>query len=549
MLAGNKSQRFHGNLFLWALASLVLLPLSMVLTSFFVGESAYWDHVVKILLPDYLLNTLWLGATVPICSVLIGAGTAWCVTQYEFPGKQVLSWALTLPLALPAYMSAYTYAGIFDYTGIGQTFFRNTLGMDPGSYPVLDLMNLPGCAFILTLALYPYVYISAKASFQQQSGTSLEAARMLGMSSFRSFTSVALPLSRPALIGGAALVLMETLNEYGAVHYFGVTTFTVGILRVRFALGDLTAALRLSAILLAMILFILTLEKQLRGRKRFDFSGGQFRPTRAQQIAGPWKILTPAICSLPLLLGFVIPVAQLLAWSAQTARDQFDWAFLRLVTNSFMLAAITTIIMLLVSIILIHILRARESRFTSLFSNLFNLGYTIPGAVIAIGLMALFGSTDNIIRNILLRVANVESGLFLSGTLVALMLAYLVRFIAVANKQIGPGIGQVTYTMHEASRSLGKSPLQSLLLIDLPLSKLSVLAAGLLVFIEILKELPLTLVLRPFNFDTLATRSYELASDEMLARSALPALMIVAVSIGAIAFLNHIFARKRNIYE
>jgi iron(III) transport system permease protein len=516
-----------------------------VLFSFFVGESEYWGHVTRTLLSGYLLNTLYLGAVVLVGTFVIGVGTAWLVTQYTFLGKRFFSWGLMLPLALSAYISAYTYAGMFDYTGIGQTVFRNILGLKPGSYPVIDLMNLPGSMFILTVVLYPYVYLAAKASFLQQSGTSLEAARILGMSATRTFVFVALPLSRPALVGGAALVLMETLNEYGTLSYFGVPTFTVGILRVRFSLGDLTAALRLSAILLLLILLLLSLEKQLRGRKRFDFSGGQFRPTREKEARGIWKFLFPFLCALPLLAGFVIPVGQLLAWSGYTIHQHLNREFWGLIGQSFFLAAITTGLILVTSITLVHILRGIQKTSVKLFSNFFNLGYAVPGAVIAIGIMAFFGSADKFLRVLLSQILPIERGLFLSGTFGALILAYLIRFLAIANKQIEPGMGQVTRTMHEAARSLGKSSFCSLVLIDLPLSKMSVLAAGLLVFIEVLKELPLTLILRPFNFDTLATRSFELASDEMLAMSAPPALMTVCVSVVAIVCLNHMFSRKR----
>lgn len=544
MYAVSKRRRSRGNLFLFLFALLVLAPLLMVLGSFVVGESEHWDHIVQVLLADYVLNTVWLAIAVPACSLMIGTATAWFVTQYSFFGRNVLSWALIIPLALPAYMSAYTYAGMLDYTGIAQVFFRNYLGLDAGQYPVINLMNIPGCIFILTLALYPYVYLAAKASFSQQSCTSLEAARMLGMHPFRAFCQVALPLSRPALVGGAALVLMETLNEYGAVHYFGVTTFTVGILRVRFALGDLTAALRLSAFLLLGILFVLTLEKHMRGRRRFDFSGGQYRPYPMKRATGGWRIFFPVFCSIPVLLGFVVPVGQLIVWSIHTANAYWNSSFVHLIFDSFVLSGIATIAILFVSVALVHILRGREGRIMSLFTNLFNVGYTVPGVVLAIGFMAYFGSTDRFIRNVFSSTGYLQ-GLILSGSLFGLIMAYVIRFIAVSNKQVGPGIGQVTRTMHEASRSLGKNSLQSLFLIDIPLSKLSFLGAGLLVFIEILKELPLTIILRPFNFDTLATRSFELASDEMLSMSAPPSIMIVAVSMVAIVFLHRIFANKR----
>ena len=518
--AGNRIPKikYHSKL-LFILAGIILIPVGIILSSFFTSGTEIWKHILDNLLHSYLTTTILLALGVVSSSIIIGVATAWIVVTYDFPFKRILSTLLAIPIAIPAYINAFTYAGLFDYTGIVQ----KTFGVSPG------IMNLPGAIFIMTLALYPYVYLPVRSAFRQQAGSIYEAARVMGISGFKLFFRIALPLVRPALVGGSVLALMEVLNEYGAVHYFGVNTLTVGIFRAWFSLGDLTAAMKLAGLLLISVLVIISGEKYFR--RRIGYSLPASRPFKEKRVSSFQGACLSAITVLPVLFGFIIPVMQLLVWAIRAEQSIISPLILRLTGSSFLIAGSATLVILIAAVTASHLLRNRLLKGRRFLSSSMTLGYAVPGAVIAIGIMILFGRMDLWLDQLVSIITGSPGRLFLSGSLGALILAYAIRYLGVAFNPLAAGFTQISSGIHEASRTLGRTSLKSLLTVDLPNIPASLKAAGLLVFIDILKELPLTMILRPFNFDTLAVRAYEMASDERLTMAAMPSLIIVAAGI------------------
>jgi iron(III) transport system permease protein len=525
---------------------LVLLPLVAILAGVFGESSDTWRHLASTVLWDYVRNSLILVLGVGLLTVVAGVGTAWLVTTCEFAGRRFFEWALILPLAIPTYIMAYAYAGIMAHTGLVQQTLQ--LFLTPSATATLrtSLMSLPGAGLMMALVLYPYVYLITRASFLKQSGGILESSRILGKSPWTTFRQVALPMARPAVVAGVTLVVMEVLNEYGAVRYFGVSTFTTGIFRAWFSLGDTPAAIRLSALLLILVFALILVERRQRGRARFDDISARSRPLVRFNLKG-WNHLGAVLaCLVPVFFGFVVPVIQLLAWGASAAPDHLDSGFLRLTLNSFGLAISAAVLTVAVALLIVYSVRLAPTFLLRLAARTSSLGYSIPGAVIAIGILVPFIWLDRYIATILQRFAGVSVGLVITGTVAALVFAYVVRFLAVALNPIDSGFERTCASLDESSRSLGASPLKTLLKVDIPLLRGVLLSAALLVFVDVLKELPLTLILRPFDFDTLATRTFQLAMDEQLAHSSLPALLIILTGLVPVLLLSRLIGRTRS---
>ncbi|MEQ8483622.1 MAG: iron ABC transporter permease [Pseudomonadales bacterium] len=511
------------------LAGLLALPVLTVPLGALAPAGPAWTHVVETLLPRYFGNTLYLLLASGALALVIGAGTAWLVTMCEFPGRRHLRWALALPLAVPAYMAAYVYAAMGDVTGPLQKLLRAVLPGNADAVYYWNLMRIEVVAVIFALVLYPYVYLPCRALLASRAGRTLEAARMLGRGHFAVFRTIGLPLARPAMAGGLALVLMEVINDYGAVKYYGVQTFTTGIFRAWFTLGDLDTAVRLAGILMLVVFTLLVAERWQRGSARYAASGAGAQATPYPlRGAGAW--LAALCCTLPVLLGFLIPVLQLIAWTVQTAPAVVDAAFLRLTLNSLGLAAAAGVLAVAVALVLGYACRLDPTRITRGATRLAVLGYSVPGAVIAVGMLTITLSVD--------RGLGGTTTLWLTGTLGALIAAYVVRFMAVAYLPVDAGLERIGPRLTEASRMLGARPWRTLWRIELPLLKGTLVAAATLVVIDVLKELPLTLILRPFNFDTLATRAFQLASDEQVAQSAPAALLVIACATAVVLLLH-----------
>ena len=527
------------------LAGLLALPVFTVFLTALQPAGEVWRHLADTVLADYVLNSVTLMIGVGVGTLIIGVPTAWLTATCEFPGRRGFEWALLLPMAIPAYIIAYTYTGLLDFAGPVQTFLRAAFSWTRQDYAFPEIRSLPGAALMLTLVLYPYVYLLARAAFLEQSAAVLEVSRSLGAGPWRRFRTITLPLARPSLIAGMSLVQMEALADYGTVQYFGISTFTTGIFRVWFGMGDPTAAAQLAGLLLLFVMTLLVLERLSRRQARFHHTGQRTQRPPRLQLQGRWRRLATAACLTPLLLGFLIPAGQLVIWTWRTAPQMIDGHFLALVANSVGLAGGAALVILLLALLLGYGQRLRPRPMVRLAVRSAGLGYAAPGTVLAIGVMLPFAAIDRNIDHWVREWFGVSTGLLLSGTLFALLFAYCARFLPVALHSVEAGLTRIRPSMDDAARALGVKPHGVLWRVHIPILRGSLLTALLLAFVDILKELPATLILRPFNFNTLAVRAFELASDERLADSASFALAIVLAGIGPVILLSRAISRAR----
>lgn len=512
-----------------AIALLLCLPIASVFASLFSGESATFLHLAQTVLAGYIANTLLLAALVVFGVLIVGVPAAWLVAMCDFPGRRVFEALLVLPLAAPAYVLAYAYADFLSPFGPVQSALRDALGLEIGAYWFPDVRTLPGAALMLTLVLYPYVYLLARARFLSESASALDAARTLGRSAWNAFFSVSLPLARPALAAGAALALMETLADYGTVSYYGVPVFTTGIYRAWFSFGDPSAAAQLAALLVLFVALALLIERVARGQARFHETGRRDRRPPPLRLSGPQSAAAILACVLPPLLGFFVPASvltTLLIGNGPPARE--FWPHL---LHSLTLAALAGTITTIVAFVFAVVRRERPQTLAGRAAGLAGLGYAVPGAVIAVGVLAPFGAADNAIDAASRALFGVSTGLVVSGSIAALLFAYLVRYLAVALQSVTAGLERVTPSIGGAARMLARGPVDAMRRVFLPLVAPSALTAALLVFVDVMKELPATLMLRPFNFDTLAIAANNYAADERLGHAAAPSLAIVAAGI------------------
>jgi iron(III) transport system permease protein len=527
-------------------ALLAGLPVASVGLNLLVGgTSETWTHLTQTVLPDYILNTLWLCLGVGTGVGLIGVATAWLTTMHEFPGRRIFEWALVLPMAMPAYVMAYVYTDLLQFVGPVQTGLRETFGWQRGDYWFPDIRTLPGAVLIFVCVLYPYVYLLARSAFLERASGMLEAARTLGMGPWRAFFAVSLPLARPAIAAGIALALMETLADYGTVAYFAVNTFTTGIYRAWFSLGDRVAAAQLASMLLGFVLLLLMIERVSRGRARYNNTTGRNRPMAGAQLSGVPAVLAIIVCTLPLLLGFILPAILLLKMALTEGDAQFGERFIMLARNSFVLASITAGIAVLLALLLAYGARLSKTALANALNRLVGLGYAVPGAVIAVGVLIPVTRLDNWLAGQWLTWFGYNPGLLLTGGIAALIYAYLVRVLGVALHSIESSLAKITPSMDDAARSLGLGQSETLRRVHAPMLRGSLLTAALLVFVDVMKELPATLVMRPFNFDTLATQAYTLASDERLAEASTASLAIVAVGLLPLIAISRQISRSR----
>ena len=536
---------------LWSVASvavalLIALPVLVILGFVLVPAEGTWQHLAATVLPDYVTNSLLLMLGVALGTLIGGVGTAWLTTMCQFPGRGFFEWALLLPMAMPAYIIAFTYTGMLDFAGPVQAGLRALTGWGYGEYWFPEIRSLAGAALMLSLVLFPYVYLLTRAAFLSQSLCVLEVSRTLGNGPWRTFLRVALPLARPAIVAGLSLAMMETLADYGTVQYFGVSTFTTGIFRTWYGLNSPAGAAQLSALLLGFVLVLIALERSSRRHARYHHTSQRHQAIRRHRLRGWWAAGAVTFCLVPLLLGFLIPAGQLAFWALTIGRTAIDRDFLGLVLNSLELAALAALLALVLALLLAYGKRLHPTRPVTGAVRLAGLGYAVPGTVIAIGVIIPFAWLDNSLDAWMRARFGISTGLILSGTLAALLFAYLVRFLAASLQTVESGLAKVKPSMDEAGRSLGLAPGKVLSRVHLPMLKGSLLTALLLVFVDVLKELPATLILRPFNFNTLAVRAFELASDERLADSAPAALTIVLAGLGPVILLSRSITRSRH---
>lgn len=529
-------------------ALLIATPILFIVASVFAETGEIWEHLATTVLPEYLKNSFTLMIGVGIGVTMIGVGTAWLVTMCQFPGSKMLEWALLLPLAAPAYLLAYTYTHLLDFFGPVQTTLRSVFGWaSVNDYWFPEIRNIWGAIAMLILVLYPYVYLLVRVAFLEQATATLEASRCLGCNPWRSFVTVALPLARPAIASGVALVLMETLGDFGTVQYFGVTTFTTGIYRTWFGMGERLAAAQLAAVLMIFIAILILLERLSRSKARYYQAGSSYQSPPKHQLSGIRAFGAMMACTLPITFGFVVPASYLVYLTVANAQYTLDESFWDLARHSLTLAIISAILASAIALFLAYGQRQGKSWLLNLGVRISAMGYAIPGTVIAVGVLIPVTRLDKTVDSWMRATFDVSPGLLLSGTVTALIFAYLVRFLAVSFNAVESSLEKIKPSLDEASRSLGHSVSSTLLHVHTPLMWGGILTAVMLVFVDVMKELPATLIMRPFNFDTLAVQVYQYASDERLIEAAAPALTIILVGIIPVIFLSFKIAQSRNI--
>jgi iron(III) transport system permease protein len=526
--------------------AVVALPVVAVLYLALAAQANDWPHLFGTVLPRALQQTLLLTAGTVVVTLFAGTSTAWLITMYRFPGRAVLDRLLVLPLAIPTYIAAYCYAELLDYAGPVQSGLRAMFGWTTvRDYWFPEVRSIPGAVFILSAVLYPYVYLAARATFVQQSVCALEVARTLGRTSLGTFRDVALPLARPALAAGAALVAMETLNDLGAVQHLGVETLSASIYATWLQRSNLGGAAQLATVMLMLIAMLLTFERIARGGAKVHHTTGRYRAIAFQDIEGWRGYMAALLCSLPFIAGFVVPFVLLARFAVGHISVAIDGGFLAAAGNSLLLATLAALVAVSLGLIVNYAPRVAKTGFTRGAARLSGFGYALPGAVLAIGVLIPLAAFDNKIDALARDLFGVSTGLILSGSVAALVYAYAIRFLAVASGGIEAGLERISPNLDAAARALGATAASALWRVHLPLLLPALGAAGLLVFVDTLKELPATLLLRPFNFETLATHVYAFAAVEQLESGALGALTIVLAGLLPLIFLHRAIAGGR----
>lgn len=527
------------SVFTISLALIFSIPIFAVVGLALTPNEDIWAHLVATVLPGYVVNTLLLMLGVGIGVLVIGISTAWVVTMYRFPGHRFFDWALFLPLSMPAYIVATVYLQLLEFSGPIQTFLRYIFGWRSiHDYWFPDIASLEGAIVMLALVLYPYVYLLAKASFLEVSQDIMETSRLLGKGAWKSFFRITLPLARPAIVVGLILAMMETIGDFGTVQILAVSTFTTGIYSVWLGMYNAPGAAQLATTLLIFVIILIFLERLSRGQQQYYQSESSDKNKKKVQLPAGWAILAFLTCSLPILFGFLLPFSLLIVWVFQTYETTLTNRFIGDAGNSIMLAGMASGLSVVLALLIAYGARLRPTRVVRVTTRIATMGYAIPGPIVALGVLLPFAGLDNAFDRFMRETYGISTGLILSGTIFAIIFAYLVRFQALSFGTIEAGLTKITREVEEASRTLGHGTFSTLKKIHIPLLRKSVLTAAILVFVDVMKELPATLILQPFNFSTLATRVYEYASDERFRESALWAVTITATGIVPVIILS-----------
>lgn len=535
----------------WTLGTLVIagfaiLPIAAVAYLALTPSDNIWPHLVSTVLPGYIETTLILMLGVGVGTLFLGVGTAWLVTMCRFPGRRLFEWGMLLPMAMPAYIIAYVYTDILEYAGPIQGMLRDLFGWSgKGDYWFPEIRSVGGAIAMMTLVLYPYVYLLSRAAFLEQSVGVLEASRSLGRGPWRSFFTVALPLARPGIVIGLSLVLMETLNDYGTVDFFAVNTFSAGIFDVWMNMNNVSGAAQLAMVLLAFVAVLVFSERYARRRQRFHHTSSKVQELPGYRLTGRWRLAATIGCAAPVALGFVLPTLVLISYAIRHFDPELTGEIFEYAVNSVKLAVLAGAIAVLIAIVMAYSARIKGGWVLLAASRVAAMGYAVPGALLAVGVMVMLGSLDNGIDDFARRNFGLSTGLVFSGTVAAVTYGYLVRFLALSLGTVEASLGKITPSMDGAARSLGRGALGAMRLVHLPLMRVSILTAVMLVFVDCMKELPMTMILRPFNFQTLATFVHQYASDEQLGDAALAALTIVGVGVIPVILLSLTIAKSR----
>lgn len=520
-------------------AALTVLPvLAILLLAFFPNENI-WPHLLATTLPKYIGNTLLLLGGVGVSTLLTGVAAAYLITTYEFPFRKPLEWLLLLPLAMPAYLIAYLYTDLLEFAGPVQQSLRALTGWQlADDYWFPEIRSMGGAIMLMGLVLYPYVYLMARASFLEQSSHLPDVSRLMGRGPVATFFHVSLPIARPAIAVGVALALMETLNDFGTVDFFSVQTLTAGLYDVWLNMDNLGGASQIAATMLTFVVLLISLEAIGRRNRRFYQSANRFSGKARQPLAGWLRWIALALCALPVLFGFILPTGLLLKHAVANFAVSWSGQFRIYVFNSLWVSVMASATCVVLAVLVGYARRLHRSVAVAAFGRIASLGYAVPGAVLAIGVIVPFAAFDNAVDGFLRAHFGFSSGLILSGTSFAIIFTFVIRFLAVSIGSVEASFGKVSDSMDLAARTLGYGAWQTLRRFHLPLIKSGVVTAALIVFVDCMKELPATLILRPFNFETLATHVYHFASDEMIEQSALSALLIVLAGLIPIIVLS-----------
>ena len=521
-----------------ALAGLLLLPIAAVAWLAIFPTENIWPHLLQHALPGYVLNTILLMALVGLGATSIGIGSAWLVTMTEFPGRRLLEWALLAPLAMPAYIGAYVLVDLLEYAGPVQTAMRSIFGWQTSrDYWFPEIRSLGSAAVVMSLVLYPYVYLLTRAAFREQSVCALEVGRALGCGPWGVFWRVGLPLARPGAVVGAAIVCMEVIADFGTVEYFAVPTLTQGIFSVWLERHNAGGAAQIAIVMLAIVLLLISLEKIGRRGRKFHHTSRRYQPIRRSAPKGLRKWIPTFFCAIPVLLGFAVPATTLAMHAIEQFGQWTDAEFWGAVGRTAGLATVTALIACVIGIFMVYGSRSSRSEIPRWVAQATALGYAAPGAVIAVGVLIPLATFDNWLADRTEEIFEIDIGLILTGSAAGLVFAYLVRFVVISHGAIDGALGRITPSMALAARTLGASRGRVLAKVHVPMIRGSVLTAALLIFVDTTKELPATLILRPFNFETLATTVYNAASREALAEAGPAALAIVIVGLLPVAIL------------
>ena len=528
--------------------AIVALPVFSVLYLALFPDENIWPHLVETTLPRYLTTTIKLMIGVGILTLIIGLSTAWAVTMCEFPGRKFFEWALLLPFAVPAYVIAYVYTSLLDYAGPVQKALREWFGWQSAAdYWFPEIRSLEGAVLMIGLVLYPYVYLLGRAAFMEQSPSLFAVSRSLGHSAISTFFRVVLPIARPAIAVGLSLVLMETLNDFGTVDFFAEQTLTLGQFDTWMNMGNLGGAAQIATTMLMFVVILVTLERYSRRRQQQFAARDNRDPIHRFTMSFPRQMICLAVCAVPLVFGFIIPGATLGYYAWEYFDESWNPNFIRNTFNSLFLSGTAALTTLLIGVTLAYSRRLHNTRGMQVLMRLSSLGYAMPGAVLAVGVIIPLAGFDNWFDGLMRDYFGFSTGLLLSGTAFALVFAYTVRFLAVSAGSVESALQKITPSMDMASRSLGHTPGKTLVKVHLPMLRGTLVTAALVVFVDCMKELPATLILRPFNYETLATYVYQFASDEQLYHSALPSLIIVLAGIIPIILMSRSISNSRTM--
>lgn len=514
-----------------------LMPLVAVLSSLFGEYSDNWSHLYNYVLFDYMKNSAVLVFGVSIMTLIIGAGSAWLVSNFDFLGKRFFEWALILPLSIPPYILAYTFTGLFDSYGTLNNLIRNIFELEQSYIFFPSIRNIWGAILVFSFTLYPYIYLVTRSAFLNQSRSTLEAGRILGLSRFEISFKLAMPMIRPAIIGGLMLVIMETLSDFGAVEHFSIPTFTTGIFRTWYGMGDLLTAMQLSSFLLILIAIFLFIENKSRRNADFVSDSSTHRPIQIERLNSKYSVLAFVFCSIPLLVGFILPTSELLVWAIYYNPSFFDDRFLDAATNTITLALIAAVLCSMIALLINFSVRINKNKILKILSSFLSIGYALPGLILAVGIVQTTTFIDSNLLN--------KTSLALTGSVFGLVLAYIIKSYALSNNTISSGMEKISMGIDNSARVLKSSGWNLLGRIHFPLLKTSFFTSIMLVISEVVKELPATLILRPFNFDTLAVSTYIYAAEERMRDAAAPSIAIIIVGLIPIIIITRMIRSSR----